>query len=256
MLHRTGRSERLLVCGREGSGKTKAYWDIAEWLHSTESPAQVFVIDPDLKARFDPRYPLPNVHIYDELEVWSDYRSTAIKVRSEGVRERDDWLVVDMMSRVWDAAQAGHAEMVLGQDMDELMTAWRKKAMTDDDKGGSPFSSAYGADWQVINALYNKFMFEVTRFPGNVYLTSALDTVTADEKDAETIRRYSKWGVKPAGQKRLGHIPADLLWFKETANGWDMTQMRGTGRESFKNEPLSDFVQGYLIKHAKWALDG
>lgn len=254
MLHRTGRSERLLVCGREGSGKTKAYFDIAEWLHTTGSPAQMFVIDPDLKARFDPRYPLPNMHIFDELETWRDFKQTAIKVRGEGDRTRDDWLVVDMMSRVWEAAQAGHSEMVFGQEMDELMIAWRKKSMDDDKAGGSPFSSAYGADWQVINALYNTFMFNITRFPGNLFMTTALDTISDGEKDAEVIRRYSKFGVKPAGQKRLGHVPADLLWFKETANGWDMTQMRGTGREAFKNEKLDDFVQGYLIKHAKWAL--
>ena len=254
MLHRTGRSERLLICGREGSGKTKAYWDIAEWLHSTESPAQVFVIDPDQKARFDPRYGLPNVHIFDELESWKDYKEVIIKVREQGVRERDDWIVCDMMNNIWDAAQAGHAEMTLGKDMDDLMVEWRKGAIEKGDSGGSVFSSGYGADWQVINALYKKFMFHLVRFPGNVFMTSALDTVTQDEKDAETIRRYSKWGVKPAGQKRLGHVPADLLWFKETANGWDMTQMRGTGREAFKNEPLSDFVQNYLVRHAGWQL--
>lgn len=254
LLHRTGRNERILVAGRDGCGKTKGYWDIAEWLHTTGSPSQVFVLDPDYKARFDPRYPLPNVHIFDELETWQDYKAAVIKVRGEGVRERDDWLVCEMMNRVWSAAQAGHAELVWGKEMDDVMVEWRKKGLEEGDKGGSAFSSGFGADWQVINRLYDTFMYNLTRFPGNIYMTSALDTVTADEKDAETIRRYSKWGVKPAGQKRLGHVPADLLWFKETVNGWDMTQMRGTGRDAFKNEKLEDFVMGYLIPKAKWEL--
>ena len=255
MLHRTGRQERLLITGRDGSGKSKGYWDIAEWLHSTGSPAQMFVIDPDFKARFDPRYPLPNVHIFDELEQWADYKQTVIKIRNEADRDRDDWLVCEMMNRVWSAAQAGHAELVFGVEMDDLMIEWRKKGMEDEKSGGSPFSSAYGADWQVINRLYDTFMYHLTRFPGNIYMTSALDTVTADEKDAETIRRYSKFGVKPAGQKRLGHVPADLILFQEVANGWQMTQMRGTGRAPFKGEPISDFVMNYLIAKAGWSLD-
>lgn len=254
MLQSNGRPERILAAGRDGSGKTKAYWDIAEWLANTGSPAQMFVIDPDQKARFDPRYPLPNVHIYDDLESWNDYKLAAIKVREQGQKGRQDWCVVDMMSRVWSAAQAGYSEVVFGKDMDDLMVAWRLRSLEDSKTGGSPFNAGYGADWQVINALYDKFIFNITRFPGNVFMTSALDTVTEDEKDAETVRRYSKWGVKPAGQKRLGHLPADLLWMKETARGWTMTQMRGTGREAFKDEPVGDFVTSYLVAKAGWTL--
>lgn len=254
MLQSTGRPERLLICGRDGSGKSKSYWDIAEGLHTTSSPAQMFVIDPDLKARFDPRYPLPNVHIFDELESWPDYKSAAVKVRSEGQPGRGDWCVVDMMNRVWSAAQAGHSEIVFGKGMDDLMVDWRLKSIQDDKAGGSPFNAAYGADWQVINALYDTFMFNITRFPGNVLMTTALDAITEDEKDKETIRKYSKWGVKPAGQKRLGHVPADLLLFQETNRGWEMSQMRGTGREGFKNEPWNNFVRNYLLVKAGWQL--
>ena len=126
--------------------------------------------------------------------------------------------------------------------------------MESGDKGGSVFSSGYGADWQVINALYGVFIFNITRFPGNLFMTSALDSVTEDEKDKETIRKYSKWGVKPAGQKRLGHVPADELLFQETAKGWTMTQMRGTGRPEFKNEPIANFVTDYLVGKAGWEL--
>lgn len=255
MLESKGRPERLLIAGRDGSGKSKSWWDIAEFLHNTGSPAQVFVIDPDLKARFDPRYPLSNVHIFDELEQWQDFRQTAIKCRGKGEKGRGDWLVVEMMSKVWSAAQAGHSQIVFGKDIDDLMVSWRQTSIAENKDGGNPFSGAtYGADWQVINALYDTFMFNVTRFPGNVLMTTALDSVTDDEKDKETIRRYSKHGVKPAGQKRLGHVPADLLLFQETARGWTMTQMRGTGRPEFKNEVLDNFVTSYLIAKAGWTL--
>lgn len=250
MLQSNGRPERILLCGKDGSGKTKAYWDIAEWLNNTGSPAQMFVLDPDYKARFDPRHPLPNVHIYDELEHWQDYKSSAIKARGEGVKGRGDWLVVDMANRVWDAAQAGYAEMAFGVDVDDFYVAWRKQ----DTAGGNPFNADWGKDWQAINRLYDMFMFQVTRFPGNVLMTTAVDTITEQEKDREVIRKYSKWGVKPAGQKRLGHIPADLILLQETANGWSMSQMRGTGREAFKNEPFGDFVTAYLVGKAGWSL--
>lgn len=254
MLASNGRNERILVAGRNGAGKTKSYWDIAELLLNTGSPAQMFVIDPDFKARFDPRYPLPNVHIYDELEVWQDYKHASKHVRKQGQRDRGDFCVVDMMSTVWTAAQSGYAELTLGKDFDDLMVDWRKASIETGKDGGSPFSSAYGADWQVINALYGVFIYNITRFPGNLFMTSALDSVTEDEKDKETIRKYSKWGVKPAGQKRLGHVPADELLLQETAKGWTMTQMRGTGREEFKNEPLGNFAMDYLVGKAKWSL--
>ena len=142
----------------------------------------------------------------------------------------------------------------MGKDFDEFMVAWRKDSLQNEKGGGSAFSSAYGADWQVINALYGVFIFNITRFPGNLLMTSALDSVTEDEKDKETIRKYSKWGVKPAGQKRLGHLPADELLFQETARGWVMSQMRGTGRPEFKNEPISNFVTDYLVAKAGWTL--
>lgn len=159
-----------------------------------------------------------------------------------------------MMSTVWTAAQSGHAELTLGKDFDDLMVEWRRESIASGKDGGSAFSSAYGADWQVINALYGVFIFNITRFPGNLFMTSALDSVTEDEKDKETIRKYSKFGVKPAGQKRLGHVPADELLFQETAKGWTMTQMRGTGRQEFKNEPLENFVTSYLTRYAGWTL--
>lgn len=250
MLQSNGRPERLLLCGRDGTGKSKSYWDIAEWLNNTGSPAQMFVIDPDQKARFDPRYPLPNVHIYDELEYWRDFKSSAIKARAEGVKGRGDWLVVDMMEKVWSAAQAGYAEMAFGVDVDDFYVAWRKQ----DTDGGNPFNADWGKDWQAINRLYDMFVFQVTRFPGNVLMTTAVDTVTEKEKDREVIRRYSEFGVKPAGQKRLGHLPADLLLLQETNKGWTMTQMRGTGREPFKNIPVTDFVTSYLVARAGWSL--
>lgn len=250
MLSTTGRNERILVCGKDGSGKTKSYWDIAEWLLRTESPAQMFVLDPDYKAKFDPRYPLPNVHVYDDLEHWQDYKQAAIKIREQAEKGRGDWGVVDMMHKVWDGAQAGYVEQTFGVDIDDFYVAWRK---TDAD-GGNPYNADWGKDWQAINRLYDAFMFQVTRFPGNVFMTTAVDIVQEKEKDKEVLRRYSKYGVKPAGQKRLGHVPADLLWLQETNTGWSMTQMRGTGREGFKNEPVSDFVTDYLIGKAGWKL--
>lgn len=253
MLHRTGRPERLLIVGKPGTGKTNAYMTIASWLHNTGAPGQVFVIDPDLKARYDPGANLPNVHIYDELEYWTDYKTVSKKVREQGDRSRDDWCVLDMANRVWDAAQAGYAEMAFGQDVDDFYVAWRKDHSGD--KGGNPFNADWGKDWQAINRLYDTFMFNITRFPGNVIITTAADPLSEQEKDPEVIRKYSQFGVKPAGQKRLGYLPADELLFQQKGNGWVMTQMRGTGREGFKGEALNDFCLDYLMKHGGWSLD-
>lgn len=250
MLRSTGRAERLLLVGSWGSGKTTAYFKIAEWLNRTESPAQMFIIDPDYKARLDPNADLPNVHIYDELEHWVDYKSTAQKAREAGERGRGDWLVVDMCDKVWNAAQAGYTEMTFGMDVDDFYVAWRKE----DTKGGNPFNADWGKDWQAINRLYDTFMYNVTRFPGNVLMTTSPEPVREDEKDKEIIRLYGRWGVKPSGQKRLGHLAADCLLLTQSKEGWSFSQMRGTGREEFKNQPLRDFVTDYLVKRAGWQI--
>lgn len=250
MLQANGRAERLLLVGSWGSGKTTAYFKIAEWLDKTGSPAQVFIIDPDYKAALDPNAMLPNVHIYDELETWREYKNAAVKCREQAEKGRGDWLVVDMCDRVWNAAQAGYVEMTFGVDVDDFYVAWRKE----DTKGGNPFNADWGKDWQAINRLYDGFMYQVTRFPGNVLMTTSPEPMRDDEKDKDLIRLYGKWGIRPAGQKRLGHLAADCLLLTQTSKGWSYSQMRGTGREEFKNEPLDDFVMSYLIGKAGWTL--
>lgn len=250
MLKPKGRAERLLLVGSWGAGKTNSYMTIARWLAQTESPAQMFVIDPDFKARLDPNADLSNLHIYDELEHWVDYKNVAIKARAEAVKGRNDWLVVDMCDKIWNAAQAGYTEMAFGQDVDDFYVAWRKE----DTKGGNPFNADWGKDWQAINRLYDTFMYNVTRFPGHVLLTTSPEPMREDEKDKEVIRLYGKWGIKPAGQKRLGHLAADCLLLSQSGSGWVYSQMRGTGRQDFKNEPLRDFVMDYLVGKAGWEL--
>lgn len=229
---------------------------IAEWLDRTESPAQMFVIDPDYKARLDPNSLLPNITIYDELEEWQHLKQAAVTCRESGDRSRGDWLVLDMADRIWADAQRFYTNMALGKDLDDLFIDWRKSNVDDPtkSKGGNPFEAAYGKDWQAINAMYDTVMYNVTRFPGNVLMTSGIQSIGEDEKDPNIIRMFGKWGVRPAGQKRLGHTAADTLLMQSTAKGWTYSQLRGTGREEFKNEPISDFVMDYLVKRANWTL--
>ena len=133
---------------------------------------------------------------------------------------------------------------------------WRKTNVSDPSKskGGNPFEAAYGKDWQAINSMYDVFMYNVTRFPGNVLMTAGIQAIAEEEKDKDIIRLFGKWGVRPAGQKKLGHVAADTLLLQSTAKGWTYSQLRGTGREEFKNEPLEDFAMDYLVKRAGWSL--
>jgi hypothetical protein len=161
-----------------------------------------------------------------------------------------------MMARVWSDVQKFYTNMALGKDLDELFVEWRQKnvANPSTSKGGNPFEAAYGKDWQAINAMYDTFMYHVTRFPGNVLMTSGIQSIGDDEKDVNIIRMFGKWGVRPAGQKSLGHVAADTLLMQSTAAGWSYSQLRGTGREEFKNEKIGDFVMDYLVKRAGWTL--
>lgn len=256
MLASNGRPERLLLCGGPGSGKTSAYMKVAEWLDRTGSPAKMYVIDLDFKARLDPSAGLDNLVIRDDLEEWRSIKGAAIDCRQAGSRENGDWLVVDMMDRLWADAQKFYTNMALGKDLDDLFIDWRKGNVENPStgRGGNPFEAAYGKDWQAINAMYDTVMYNITRFPGNVLMTSGIQSIGEDEKDANIIRMFGKWGVRPAGQKRLGHVAADTLLMQATTKGWTYSQLRGTGREEFKNEPVGDFVMDYLCKRAGWTM--
>ncbi len=257
MLHPTSnRRERILNFGTYGAGKTYNWCMIRAWARRTNSPSRFYVIDADhtveaMADGWDDFY--ENCTIEEPWE-WDEFTDIITRFRKQGTR--DDWLVVDSMDKPWESSQAGFTEKVFGKDITNFFIEQRREM----DKG-HPFSGSYGVNWNVINKMYAAFQNEILRFPGHVFLTAPADQVQTPNPrtgeggdDAETLRQYQRFGVKPRGQKLLGHLPHTVLLSVDTGGGWKMTTVKDRQRERMTGEDMKDFVVQYLVRRAGWKL--
>lgn len=71
--------------------------------------------------------------------------------------------------------------------------------------------------------------------------------------DKEVKAAFGAYGVKPKGQKRLGHVPMTVLWLtKSRVGAWAMTTIKDRGRTEVEDEPLTNFAKDYLMEVAGW----
>lgn len=244
--------ERILVFGVGGTGKSNGALSIARRINPED---RMFVLDNDLS--------------YDRL-LATDYQDveqagnvtvrgcdvTEWDVYTESVREwgsiatPDDWLVVDSMSPTWDAVQGWYTEQVFGDDIASYFLEVRKNM-----KGGKALGAFEGfTDWNVINKVYAKFTAQLNRWPGHLYLTAEQANI-GDNDDKDVKGMFGSYGVKPKGQKRLGHITSTTLQMsKARVGGWTLTTIKDRGRRELEGEGIKDFGLDYLMKVAGWKM--
>jgi len=59
--------------------------------------------------------------------------------------------------------------------------------------------------------------------------------------------------VKPAGQKRLGHMPNTVLLFTKQRTGmYQMSTVKDRDRAEMAGQPFGDFGVDYLVNVAGW----
>jgi|SRR5215469_446804 len=248
MIASTGPRERILLMGGWGVGKSTAIADIAQNIEG-----RMFVVDTTYEAErnFDG---LSNV-VADTVRDWDDYLTGVRKATIKG--GPDDWLAVDRIDPVWDAAQNGFIEKVFGKTADDWFLEYRKES------SGHPLAGEYGMNWAVIKKMYGAFMTEVMRFKGNVVVTARADQITVPNRDgtggdSQEVRMvFEKYGVKPAGEKNLGFLFHTVLLMAEPKPGeWTYTTVRDRNREQRKSQPVEHgFVAAYLMPVAGWRIE-
>lgn len=242
--------ERILMIGSWGTGKSEAWCSIAKWLDQTKAEGQLYVLDTDNAVdRLIEGQPWADRIIPFDLFEWDDYIKAITEARSKG--KRDDWLVVDMVDKAWEEVQNFYIQEAFGKDAASFFLQWK----TDNGKG-SPLAGEYGANWQVINKLYSSFIGKVARFPGHVLACAPVDQVNREqEKSKEILDTYGRFGVKPRGQKALGHqFHTILLALSKGKSGYAYTTIKDRKRTELSNEDVVDFVTSYLVKVAGWKL--
>lgn len=204
-----------------------------------------------------------NVVVRDaDEEDWEEFLEWVTEAR--GVVRFDDWINVDSMTPTWPAVQSWFTDQVFGDDIaDYFMQVRLEKAKRNEraKKGEGDSAKTLGAfegfmDWPVINKQYAKIYTLLRKIPCHVMLTAeAVPLAKEDSKDKELMAVFGAYGVKPAGQKRLGHKPmTDLLLTKTRVGEYYMTTIKDRGREEVEEMEWGDFAVDYLSKLAGWKM--
>lgn len=245
--------ERILVYGPQGVGKSEGLLSIARRIPT----ATFHVIDSDVSESYnralDTTYSdLSNVEVHrvefdDFMDMFKTVEQVAPRV-AEG-----DWLVVDSMTVPWSAVQSWFITQVHGMEEDDYFLEVRKAKKEANARKGTPLAPFEGfMDWPVINKRYNRFTSLVFKTKGHLYITAEAAAIT-DMDDRETKQLFGSDGVKPAGQKRLGHMPSTVLLAGRTrADEYQLTTIKDRNREKLEREPVETFADGYLKKIAGW----
>lgn len=260
MLRPNGPYERILIMGEWGTGKSRAWLKWAEWIKRTGAPSQVFAIDTDSAwDRMGWGLDWPHVHVKD-CEKYDEILAAVTEFRGKAVAGRNDLLVVDMIDKPWEYAQAGFSEKAFGENITNWLLSVRAAG---ENPGGD-----YGVNWNTINRLYGDFMNNVIRFPGHVLAVAPCEPVRQPDRsgkggdDTQVRQMFGRLGAKPKGQKGLPFQFHTILLAQDKSAGagtgpWVLTtakdrDMGEVVREKMIGAPYNDFVLDYLVKRAGW----
>jgi len=235
--------------GGPGAGKSFGWLKLASHFKN----AQFFVIDTEAGAKRSlQEFPnLQNIHIYPVAD-WPEYREAQKKiVETAG---EDDWIVIDMIDKAWSTVQRYFISEIFDREMGEYFLEARKKVKKD---AKSLFAGRDAAlkgwlDWPVVNRLYEDFMLPIVyRSPAHLYLATSGQAVSEDD-NREVQDLYGPYGVRPSGQKALGHQPDTVLLLSHAKDGYYVTTIKDRGgRKYFDRARLHNLALQYG-KAAGW----
>lgn len=244
------RREKILTMGSYGTGKTTSWLNVAKWSAKTGSDSRFFALDTDgaLEAFMEgnTQYSdLGNIE-YATVFEFPQYQEASDKFRAR--MTDNDWFILDFAGNVWDAVQEYYVAQIYKADMDDYFMDARK-AM----KKGTPLEG--WQDWPTINKLYAKFMNDIIhRTPGHKFFTAQIQPI-GDTDSKENKLLFGPYGVRPKGQKMLGHAPHTVLLYRAVKQGEIfVTTIKDRERSALEGAPMHEFAIDYLCKVGGWTL--
>jgi len=244
--------ERILLYGEPGTGKSHAVITLAKFLEATHSDAYIRVLDNDRSyRRAVENNNLSHVAVEDVYD-FPEYRKSLTEFLRAS--QPNDWLVCDLMSEAWTAAQTYYTESVYGDDANYFMQV--RAAMTNPNKENVLEG---WTDWQFINKQYFAFAKPfVYKSPCNIIAVSTADPLNRTGRnvdDKETVSVYNQVGWKPEGQKRLKHqFDTTIFMFKDNSSNYRMTSVKDRDRALLVSRPVNNFAIDYLVTTAGWTI--
>ena len=261
--------ERILSIGITGSGKSYQWLKMAELLLPTGAIFRVLDTDNAIPFMLEEQFPklLPanggNVYVHP-VYGWPEYKAGVAWLRKEPIKD-NDWVIIDMVDEAWTTVQDYFVGEVFQEDIGDYFLKVRKELQ---ERGGKskvhkgdatslmPEGLSGWIDWVVINKLYGDWIKPIIyQVPCHVYATAKVEKVDRNTKDAELMMLFGDIGVRPSGQKRIGHQMHTILLLIPGKDNWLVTTIKDRGgRPYFKKSTFVSLYYQYLVAKAHWSI--
>jgi len=276
--------ERILTMGITGSGKSYQWLKMAESLLPTGAIFRCIdtdnAIDFMLEHQFSKLMPENggNVYVFNVYD-WQDYKIglewmmqgkvdpkqlTPMQKKAYGMPVKpDDWNIIDMIDNAWSTVQKYFVSEIFEESIGDYFLNARKELRSrgDVDKKGKPAVSVMPEtlsgwmDWPVVNKLYDDWILPIVyRSKCHLYATTKVQQLSGfDKKDPEIMSLFGGHGVRPSGQKNIGHQTHTIFLMIPGNNEWYVSTIKDRGgREYFKKDKLTSLFFQYLVGKAHW----
>lgn len=253
MPWQSSRRERIMVFGGYKSGKTYAYLSIMQLAEKTNTNSHFWIIDNDNQAEASGLGENGSFkHLLHRATIWtptdfSEYRDITADIIANAGPE--DWIIIDMLSNVWEQMPSWWMNNVYGEDEFTYWVQVRREIIAAEEAGKrgheKQFGGTAGVDWQMIGKAYRGWEKRISLgAPCHVYVTS---------NEAEIDERFDKSGqqrqqyavtnaVGPKTEKGVGHRFHTIM---------RMAKLIGRDGKTAKTRELT--VVGDRDREAKWA---
>jgi hypothetical protein len=293
------RRERILLFGGSKAGKSFTYLGLMHFARLTKTDSHFWIIDNDNATEAIGLYPggthgdllgeqrgeemgeeLTKLE-YEKATIWipetfDSYHGIADQIRKDV--QPEDWIVIDMLSNLWEIMPDWWIGNVYGENSWEYYAAVRKSIEAGDEGSGERgFGGHSGVDWQYIGKVYRKWEKRLTLYaPCHVIAYSAESEIQAHhDKTGEKRAQYAiTSNFAPKTEKgashrfhTVGRVQKRLGRDGKTAKERTITFVGDRDREAMLDERLGrsqtltlsegpKFAQDYLVKIAGWKMTG
>ena len=233
-------TEKLLVFGETGSGKTYFYLKILEYLEKTGlSPdnMKMVIVFPDRPTGLTKLKDIIPSNYYDSIEVFpvNNYEdtiratTTAEKIMEEHYKKTGHfgWIVFELMENYWTFAQDYYCRQAYGKSLGEYFAQMQSIISSDKAEKRTAyeaFAGPFGGPWPIIKFFHNfNWIDKIKRFPYNVVFTSEIK----EEENKDSI--FYTLGYRPAGEKHNQHRMDTILYLGHSGGKFTMKPFKLTG---------------------------
>jgi hypothetical protein len=286
---RAGR-ERILLYGGHGVGKSLSWIDVAMEMRKRGNEGKLYVLDTDAAVEdlFDELWPEGR----DMIENWvvSDFEelseATVELLSHKPDSENGDFVVIDLISSVWEWVQEFYAEKVYGMTIEDYITETSTLIHAAKEAGEKGHEREFGdwkpGDWMHMKKIYLGWERKlVLGGRGHVIACAEESEMNAFVTKDRDIKAYSGTGggigFRPRGQNSLGHRFRTVIRVQKTGvdqkgtanrnlimakdryreHRWNELNEARAGNPALElgdslGSPRRGFSHAYLKKIAKW----